>query len=169
MKEPYEIYVDELLLEAKRRSAPSPDGLGHPRKLKNGQLDVAEQAAAEGVAYHLVERLRFRPEEDAEVVDAFRACGPFRERVRDVWTDYALRRNRRRENRGARHRFAVWAIRWRHAMGESRRAQGSQSSSATARNDWFPVSLANALLEAGSTQQFFPYEKNRDRYANVLW
>lgn len=53
MKQPYEIYVDELFREVRRRSKPSTEGLGHPRTLKTDQYDEAEFVAAEATAYHL--------------------------------------------------------------------------------------------------------------------
>jgi hypothetical protein len=46
MRQPFEIYHDELIVEAKRRANPSPQGRGHLRELTEAGLDSAERAAA---------------------------------------------------------------------------------------------------------------------------
>ena len=87
MKEPYEIYWDELSREMKRRfRQPAPS---------DADLQEAEYAAAEAVAYHLVEQLHFGPGEAQEVVEAFRAAKVDKEQLKHVWTDIVLRRQRR--------------------------------------------------------------------------
>ena len=96
MKEPHEIYLDEFLREAKRRSKPSAQGLGHPRELATNQVDEAEHVAAEATAYHLVDQLRFTTEEAEEVVEAFRQAKFDKDTLKDTWTDFMLRRGRRR-------------------------------------------------------------------------
>jgi len=72
MKQPYEIYVDELMREVRRRSKPSPEGLGHPRNLTTSQYEDAESVAAEAAAYHLVDELGFSAEDAEDVIAAFR-------------------------------------------------------------------------------------------------
>jgi len=93
MKQPYEIYVDELIREVRRRSKPSAEGLGHPRSLTMDHYDDAELLAAEATAYHLVDRLGFSPEDAEDVIGAFRERKSLdKEELKHVWTDIALRR-----------------------------------------------------------------------------
>ena len=96
MKEPHDIYLDEFLREAKRRSKPSAQGLGHPRDLPMSQVEEAEHVAAEATAYHLIDQLHFTPEEAEEVVEAFRETKFDKDKLKHAWTDFVLRRARRR-------------------------------------------------------------------------
>ena len=97
LKQPFEIYVDELIREVRRRSKRSPEGVGHPRNLTRDQYDNAELVAAEATAYHLVDEMDFSPEDAQDVITAFRDRKSLnKEDLKHVWTDIALRRGRNR-------------------------------------------------------------------------
>ena len=99
MKEPGDIYLDELVRELRRRlhgqhQVPAADALRVAQE--------AEQAAAEATIYHLVQQLGFLENEALDVIADFRNtkldadARANRERLHHRWTDVALRRQRRR-------------------------------------------------------------------------
>lgn len=89
MKEPWEIYWDELSSEMRRlfKKNPSP---------AQEEIFKAEQTAAEAVAYHIVEQLHYLTNEAVEVIELFRASQVDKNALQHVWTGYVLRRQRRR-------------------------------------------------------------------------
>ncbi len=95
MKEPWEIYYDETRRELKRRSKPSPKGVGNPRRASMEAIAGAELAAANMTLDYLVDEMNWRSEEAEDAVGQLRKAGPAKEALRHAWTDYQLSRRHR--------------------------------------------------------------------------
>lgn len=92
MKEPWEIYHDEVLRELNRAAK---EDLSFEEALK------AERQVAQAVFYHLVEVLHWHSEDALDLVACLRNVAfvkdgdterSYRERLRHAWTDWNLKR-----------------------------------------------------------------------------
>ncbi len=97
MKEPWEVFYDELWQEIERTWARQPDG---KIQLTEAESDSIWHTASAATAWHLVDSLHWNPPHAEELVMRFRAAygdrtagQTPREALRNTWTEWNLRRH----------------------------------------------------------------------------